>query len=132
MDIGRNIEAPARLVWAVMTDVAMWPRWGPSVSTVESTDRHIKFGSTGRVRIPLGLWLPFEVTSMSPGRSWSWRVGGVAATGHRVEPLGNSRCRLVFEIPYWAAPYALVCRVAAGRIAQICADRLRDSGNGLT
>ena len=31
---------------AVMTDVAMWPRWGPSVSTVESTDRHSKFGGT--------------------------------------------------------------------------------------
>jgi uncharacterized protein YndB with AHSA1/START domain len=122
IDSVRQIQAPAAVVWRVLTDVTLWPRWGPSVSAVESADRHIISGSTGRIRTSLGIWLPFEVTHMVPGQSWRWRVGGVPATGHRVHAVDEVRCQLVFEIPAWAAPYALVCRVAAGRIARICAD----------
>ena len=53
------------------------------------------------------VWLPFEVARFEDGHAWSWRVGGILATGHRVEPLGPSRCRVVFELPALALPYAV-------------------------
>jgi hypothetical protein len=50
-------------------------------------------------------------------------VAGIPATGHRVEPLGPERCRVVFEVPLLAAPYLAVCRVAALKIRTILEGR---------
>jgi hypothetical protein len=75
--------------------------------------------SRGRVCTALGVWLPFEVVRFEDGRVWSWRVGGILATGHRVEPLGPSRCRVAFEVPALAWPYLFVCRTALRHIAAI-------------
>ena len=121
LEVTQLIDAPPGAVWDELTRVSRWSRWGPSVVDVECDDECIRRDSRGRVRTALGFWLPFEVTAMEPGRSWRWRVGGIPATGHRVEPEGPGRCRLVFEIPWWAALYAPVCRAAANRIARICA-----------
>lgn len=79
----------------------------------------VRAGTRGRVRSALGVWLPFEVTHYEEGRAWAWRVCGVHATGHRVEELAPNRCRVVFELPWLAAPYALICRWALRRIARI-------------
>ncbi|PLX86673.1 MAG: hypothetical protein C0617_00230 [Desulfuromonas sp.] len=119
IEITRDISAPATAVWALLTDTRQWPRWGPSVAEVRCSERNIRGGSRGAVRTPLGVWLTFTVTAFEPGRSWAWKVAGVPATGHRVEPQGRGRCRLVFIVPLWAAPYAAVCRLAAGRIARL-------------
>lgn len=118
----REIEAPAGAAWALLTEVARWPAWGPSVRGVDldGGGRVIGLGSTGRVRPMVGPGLPFVVdafTDVDPAqRSWSWRVAGVPATGHRVEDLGDGRCRVGFRVPAPAAPYGLVCRVALHRI----------------
>ena len=128
MDFGRTIKAPAERVWEILTDTQRWPEWGPSVTAVECGERVIREGSRGRVRTPAGLWVPFEVTAMEPGKSWRWRVAGIAATGHRVEPIGPDRCRLVFEVPWFAAPYGAVCQLAAGRIARLCKQEEKNNG----
>jgi hypothetical protein len=73
----------------------------------------------GRVQTATGLWLPFEITHWEPERAWTWRVAGVPATGHRVEPLGPQRCRVSFLIPRWAPFYRPVCRSALRRIAAL-------------
>jgi hypothetical protein len=67
----------------------------------------------------MGWWVPFTIRRFEPESYWDWRVGGVAATGHRVEALGPDRCRLYFTVPFWAAAYGLVCRVALARIKQL-------------
>jgi hypothetical protein len=117
--VARVIDAPANQVWHWLTDTRQWPRWGPSVREVECAERHIRHGSTGRVRTVLGLWAPFTITDFDDGRYWSWRVYGLPATGHRLEALGPGRCRLTFEIPAMAAPYAAVCKIALARIAHL-------------
>ncbi len=117
--VSRRISAPAGDVWRVLTDTRLWPSWGPSVRNVECTERYVNAGSTGRVRLISAIWVKFVVTDFVQGRYWSWRVLGIQATGHWVEPLGDSRCRAGFEIPLFAAPYTVICWVALKRISKL-------------
>lgn len=123
METAIDISAPAAAAWDLLTDTSRWPEWGPSVARVESTDRWIGPVSTGRVCTAFGLWLPFAVSAFAAGRQWSWKVAGIPATGHRVEALGPECCRVVFTVPALAAPYLLICRIAARRIKRILEER---------
>lgn len=117
--IGKVLDAPAATVWRLITDTHAWPRWGPSVRGVECRERFIRAGSRGRIRTPFGIWLPFAVEGFEPECYWDWRVVGIAATGHKVEPRGARRCELSFSVPWWAAGYGLVCRLALARIESL-------------
>ena len=121
MQVSRIIDSPAEQVWWILTDTHCWPVWGPSVRAVDCTDRYIRTGSKGRVLMAIGLWADFQITAFEEGRYWSWRVYGIAATGHRVQSLGPNRCRVIFEVPLFAAPYVLICKLALQRIAKMCA-----------
>lgn len=115
VDVTRTVDAPAEVVWDLLVDTRRWPEWGPSITDVECTDRQIESGTTGRVRLVGGIWIPFEVTYRDAYR-WTWEVAGIPATGHRVEP-HNGSCRAIFEVPVLAAGYVPVCRLALSRIA---------------
>jgi hypothetical protein len=117
----RTIYAPASAVWHLLTDTERWPDWGPSVSAVDCADRFIGAGSRGRVRTVTGLWIPFEVTRWREGVAWSWKVLGIPATGHHVDPLREGVSSLAFTVPMIAAPYLLVCKIAIDRIESILA-----------
>ena len=130
--VARHLDVPAEAVWQALIDVRQWPRWGPSVSGARidggsgAGGHLIGPGSTGRVRTAVGVSLPFEitdyeVTEASGVRRWAWKVAGVAATGHRVEPAGPHSCRAVIEVPVWAPAYAPLCRVALGRLGRVAA-----------
>lgn len=117
----REIVAPAAAAWDLLTLVEHWPEWGPSVADVDHDGERIGPGSTGRVMPVVGPSLPFEVTHFEDGRSWSWKVAGVPATGHLVEAIGTDRCRVGFSVPLVAAPYLVVCEVALRRIERALA-----------
>lgn len=116
--VSRTVDAPAETVWEILIDTELWPEWGLSVDAVESPSRHIESGTTGRIRTPIGLTLPFEITTFEQYR-WEWEVARVPATGHRVEPLGEDRCRVSFELSPLAAGYVPVCKRALDRIAEL-------------
>ena len=117
------IAAPLEVVWKILVDTHLWSSWGPSVNGVRCRDRFIQSGSKGNVRIALGIWIPFEITDFVPEKRWSWRVMNIRATGHRVEYLATKQCRLTFEVPWIAAPYLLICKIAARRIKLIAESR---------
>lgn len=119
-----DIAAPAQSVWSILIDTQAWPRWGPSVSAVEHDGRFIGPGSQGRVQTAIGFRLPFLVTEFVDGEYWAWKVAGIQATGHRVTPIDDARCRLSFVVPTLAAPYLAVCRLAVGRIRGIAEQEL--------
>jgi hypothetical protein len=119
MDIGRVIDAPCHQVWKLLIDTESWPLWGPSVTAVQCAERYIGPKSQGKLRTPVGLWLPFRISAFEEGEFWKWQVAGIAATGHRLRPITDNRCQLIFEMPWIAAPYSLVCKIAANRIAQL-------------
>lgn len=119
LEISRVVGAEPERVWHFLTDTFTWDDWGPSVLAVQSSDRYIKKGSHGRIKTALHFWVPFEITDFDSGVYWSWRVLGIKATGHRLERLGESSCRLVFQVPFWAAPYLVVCNIALDRIVRL-------------
>lgn len=123
MDVARVIAAPASEMWRLLARPGRWPEWGPSVRAVECSDDEIRAGTRGRVRTPMGAWLPFTVTAVEPGRTWHWRVAGLAATGHRIEPVDDHHTRVVFEVPAWGFPYAVVCRAALRNLARSAHER---------
>ena len=117
--VGRDVDGPPERTATALRDPRRWPDWSPSVSAVESDDRYVETGTTGRVRVA-GAWVPFRVTRATRLR-WDWRVSGIPATGHRVERYAGEpeRCRVVIEVPLVAAPYVPVCRRALGRFAAL-------------
>ncbi len=115
-EVDRLIEAPAGVVWRILIDTREWPIWGPIVRAVESPAPLIGPEMRGRIQTPFGVWLPFQITRWEPEHAWAWRVAGIEATGHRVDPLGPERCRVTFEIPRWAPLYRAVCDTALHRI----------------
>ncbi len=119
LKISRDIRSSCERLWSLITDTTQWPHWGPSVAAVECEDRFFRFASEGKVRTIAGFWVPFQITGYEEKRHWSWRVSGIPATGHRIEPSGPDSCRLVFEIPLLASAYAPVCMLALKRIAGI-------------
>ena len=119
IEIGRVVAASPDRVWALLTDTFAWEQWGPSITAVRSSHRYIQKGSHGQVKTALQVWVPFQVTDLDSGKHWSWRIFGIRATGHRIERLDESSCRLVFQVPIWAAPYVIVCKLAIDRIAKL-------------
>ena len=115
----RPFHAPAPLVWRLITDTLTWPLWGPSVRAVDCRERFIQAGFAGRIRTPLGIWLPFAIEAFEPEQYWDWRVAGVVATGHRVTPVDPHHCTLTFSVPIWAIGYGFVCQLALNRIGRL-------------
>ena len=122
LEVNATLDAPAAVAWALLTDTHAWPQWGPSVRSVDAPQRFITAGTRGRIQTTPGIWLPFEITDWEEGRAWSWRVGGIPATGHHVTPVTATSCRVTFTIPSWAPFYVPVCMIALRRLALLCAE----------
>ena len=114
-----DIDAPAPVVWELLTVFRYWPVWGPSVSGVQSDSERVGPGVSGRVLTPVGVSVPFEITSFEEAVSWGWSVAGVRSTGHRIDRTTDSSCRVSFSVPGWFAPYAVVLQLGLWKLAQM-------------
>ncbi len=115
----RDVAAPSAVMWGLLTDVGRWPEWGSSIRQATLATSRFELGSRGTVRTVIGLELPFEVTRFEEGRSWSWSVAGCRATDHVVEAFGPHMTRVSFGVPWIAAPYLAVCRMALRRLNEL-------------
>lgn len=113
----RRIAAPPAAVWELLVDLDAWPKWGPTIrrARLDAPHTELALHATGSVQTPLLVAVPFEVTEFEPGRQWAWKVAGVPATRHRVDPVGGG-ARVSISVPWWSAPYLTVCSVAVRRI----------------
>jgi uncharacterized protein YndB with AHSA1/START domain len=115
--VERLIAAPPTAAWDVLVDLDAWPTWGPTVRGARCDPPHTELGLhvTGTVQTSLGFSLPFVITEFEPGRHWAWRVAGIPATHHRVEPVGDSSL-VSMAVPWWAGAYLTVCSLGLRRI----------------
>lgn len=82
------IDAPADLVWEIVTDVEGWPRHISTVRAVQRLDEGpLRVGSSARIEQPGQPPAVWTVTRLDPGREFSWGTArrGLRMTGtHRV------------------------------------------------
>ncbi|WP_275571797.1 SRPBCC family protein [Mycolicibacterium vanbaalenii] len=123
--VSRDVEASADAVWHVLTDLEAWLQWGPSVVRAELDGAAFELGATGRIWTPVGVPLPFAISELDQGRSWGWRVAGVPATRHGVQPR-NDGSRVWMSAPAWAPGYLPVLAIALRRIEAMAAVADRD------
>ncbi|NKY64724.1 SRPBCC family protein [Gordonia rubripertincta] len=114
-----RMNLPPEAVWATITDVSTWPRWGPTIIGARvDEDVELASGVRGTITTIAGLPLAFEITEFVDRRLWAWKVAGVHATRHEVIPVAGG-CVLSFGAPVWAVAYLPVLAIALPRIERI-------------
>jgi uncharacterized membrane protein len=100
LDISVSTTAPRDRVWAVLTDIASWPTWTESMTSVQPlTDGPLRVGSQALVKQPGLPRLTWKVTELTEGSNFTWvaRSPGVLTTAvHELvdEPAGTTRITL--------------------------------------
>ena len=111
-----EIEARASEVWSLLAEFRYWPTWGPTVRAVRVDRAAVAAGVRGQVQTPVGLWLPFEITAVEPGKYWDWKVAGLAATEHSLKAIDESLTLVEFTVSGWFAPYVVVLNAGLRRL----------------
>ncbi len=77
MRLNMSVSGPVAVdeVWDRYLVPARWPEWAPQIRAVETGDKRLAVGTSGRVRGPCGLGVSFIVTDLDEvRRTWAWRV----------------------------------------------------------
>ena len=105
-----EVDAPADVVFAVMTDIERWPEWTSTVTRVERIDgssQPLAIGNRLRIvqpKVPPADW---TVTELEPGRGFqimSRSPGAKVLADHWIEPTaapGRSRVTLSVTFSGW-------------------------------
>lgn len=104
-----TIDAPADLVWRTVADVERWSEWTPTITSVRRHDTgDLREGSTADVaqpKQPVRLW---TVTSVTPGREFTWVASGTGVrmtAEHTVSTAdGRTTVELTFAVAGFLAP----------------------------
>ncbi|MBA3866538.1 MAG: SRPBCC family protein [Solirubrobacterales bacterium] len=79
-------EAPPARVWGLLAGPEHWSRWSPYVRGADGLGSpEVTIGSKGHVILRGGVRIAAEITAVTPGESWTWRVGGLTIR-HEVLP----------------------------------------------
>jgi len=118
IEVSQAIQAPRSEVWDLLTYTNRWAEWSPFVSDVDCPRRRINEGTTGRVKTPIGVPVPFEVTEYESEEYWEWNIARIPATGHRVGR-ASGKTVVVIEVPIHAAGSAPLCRRALDSLREV-------------
>ena len=98
-----EIDAPAKLVWEVFSNVQSWPEWTESVTSLVGQDgANLAVGNRFTIKQPGMSRLVWKVTGIDPGSSWTWvqRSPGVRVTARHwvtAQPGGRTLVRQQLE-----------------------------------
>ena len=117
-----DISASPDRIWDVMSDVARWPDWTPTVTSVELLDPGpLRVGMRARIRqprLPVAVW---TVTAVDPGRGFTWKSvnpGVTAVADHLIDVRGTSSTSKVTLRLVWTGWMAWLIRLALGRLSR--------------
>lgn len=95
------INAPASMVWSVLSDVEHWPEWTASMKSIRLLDGELRVGARVEVvqpKLPKAVW---TVSRLDEGSRFDWTADSTGLTTigrHSVEPTATgSRAKLGFE-----------------------------------
>jgi uncharacterized membrane protein len=117
IDSAIEIDASAKLVWDVFSDVERWPEWTASVTGLNALDGPgLAVGKRFEIKQPRLPKLVWEVTALDEGTSWTWEQrspGGRTVAVHEVESAG-ARTRVRQRLDQQGPVGALVARFMRG------------------
>jgi uncharacterized membrane protein len=113
-----QVNAPAAVVWGVMTDFESMPEWTESVARIRVLDGSDPSGLGTRVRIHQPRLAPatWVVDEWLEGEQFSWtsRFVGVRTTGtHIVTPTSADTCSVTLQIVHVGPLAGVVARMTA-------------------
>jgi uncharacterized membrane protein len=105
MALETTVDTSADLTdaWAVLSDVATWPRWTKSMTSVQPLeDGALRVGSRVRIKQPGMPVMVWQVSDLRENEAFSWEsaVPGMRTVGHHWlarNPDGTTRIRLSVE-----------------------------------
>jgi uncharacterized membrane protein len=113
-----EIDAPAEIVWRVYRDVERWPEWTASMDEIAFVRGDaLEDGAAVRIKQPRLPRVTWQVTELTPGRSWAWesRSPGALTVGrHVVTPLADGTTRVEQSIDQTGPLGSLIGRLMAG------------------
>lgn len=114
-----DIDAPAAIVWEVLTDLASWPEWDPYCERIEAK-AGLALGAKLKAftKLSPGRGFSLEVTTLEPGHRMVW-TGGMPLglfTGRRTYLLAAHGQRTHFEM----------CEVFSGPMLKLIAKSIPD------
>jgi uncharacterized membrane protein len=115
------IDAPPDRVWSVLSDVMHWPKWLPTVTSVEPLGSPtLAVGARYRLVQPK-LWpAVWSVVDLSPHNHFSWesRSPGVRALGdHMLSPVSGGSTSVSLRVTF-SGPLAVLVGLIAGRLTR--------------
>jgi uncharacterized membrane protein len=98
-----RVEAPAGVVWQVLSDVERMPAWTSSMTrvTILGAEKRIAVGSRVEIEqpgLPKATW---EVDSLTEGRGFSWSssMPGVrTGAAHQIAPVSDVACEVTLAV----------------------------------
>jgi uncharacterized membrane protein len=98
-----RVEAPADVVWEVLSDVELMPTWTSSMTRVSLLDDKTEIAVGSRVEIeqpglPRATWV---VDSLTTGRGFSWSSttpGVRTGAAHQIAPLSDAACEVTLAV----------------------------------
>ena len=116
------IEAPAERVWRVLSDVAEWPDWTPTVSEVRAEAGGLSVGGVVTVKQPGRRAVDYTVQELVDGQRFQWgrEVGGVRqCADHIVTAISAGRCSLTLEFSMEGALGSALGLIGSGKIRRM-------------
>ncbi len=129
--IAVEIHAPPERVWPVLLDVAHWPEWTPTVTSVQRLDPGpLAVGSRTRLvqpKLEPVVWKVAELDDLAHIFTWAFRGIGIAVTArHQVEWFKNGSFATL-SIKY----SGLIGRIMARQLRELNWEYLTAEADGL-
>ena len=110
-----TINADPETVWSVLSDVAHWPEWNPTVARVEAIDRS-EPGLHNRYKVHQPKLRPvtWTVTEFASPSSFTWesRMPGILMTAeHVARPLGANQTEITLTFSFQGLLGAILGRI---------------------
>jgi uncharacterized membrane protein len=113
-----EINAPAEIVWRIYRDVERWPEWTASMDEITFVRGDaLEDGAAVRIKQPRLPRVTWQVTELTPGRSWAWESrspGALTVARHVVTPLDEGTTRVEQSIDQTGPLGSLIGRLMAG------------------